>query len=203
MATGRVPLTPFEGACQRPGLWVYQNGPTPGSRGLEQPGRSQSPRPWAPGHLKGDGSGCSDRVQLATHGQVHVAAHWACTPRCVRIFSITGCSRIAAMIFSSPSQFGQGSRSSSNTRLSSRARLNDWLSPDRPSANTRLWPGRTVREARRQQPLANLANAAKDCCRAWPRTFGPGHQESLASGRCRVGRPGAASAAAPALPAAA
>jgi len=44
------------------------------------------------------------------------------------------------MLFSSPSQFGQGSRSSSNTRLSSRARLNDWLSPDRPSANTRLWP---------------------------------------------------------------
>ena len=31
----------------------------------------------------------------------------ACNPRCVRIFSMTGCSRIAAMIFSSPPQFGQ------------------------------------------------------------------------------------------------
>ena len=39
-----------------------------------------------------------------------------------RIFLITGCSRIAAMIFSSPPQFGQCSRSRSNTRLSSRAR---------------------------------------------------------------------------------
>jgi hypothetical protein len=45
----------------------------------------------------------------------------ACRPKCVRIFSITGCSRMAAMIFSSPPQFGQCSRSSSNTRLSSRA----------------------------------------------------------------------------------
>jgi len=41
----------------------------------------------------------------------------------VRIFSITGCSRIAAMIFSCPSQFGQRSMSISNTRLSSLAQL--------------------------------------------------------------------------------
>ena len=47
----------------------------------------------------------------------------ACSPGCVRIFSMTGCSRIAAMIFNSPPQFGQCSRSSSNTRLSSRAQL--------------------------------------------------------------------------------
>ncbi len=37
---------------------------------------------------------------------------------------MTGCSRIAAMIFSSPSQSGQCSRSSSKTRLSSLAQLN-------------------------------------------------------------------------------
>ena len=34
----------------------------------------------------------------------------ACNSRCARIFSITGCSRIAAMISSSPPQFGQRSR---------------------------------------------------------------------------------------------
>lgn len=38
----------------------------------------------------------------------------ACNPKCVRIFSMTGCSRIAAMIFSSPPQFGQCSMSISN-----------------------------------------------------------------------------------------
>jgi hypothetical protein len=36
---------------------------------------------------------------------------------------MTGCSRIAAMAFSSPPQFGQCPRSSSTTRLSSRAQL--------------------------------------------------------------------------------
>ena len=36
---------------------------------------------------------------------------------------MTGRSRIAAMIFSSPPQFGQCSRSSSKTRLSSRAQI--------------------------------------------------------------------------------
>ena len=35
----------------------------------------------------------------------------------MRICSITGCSRIAAMIFSEPQQFGQCSTSISNTRL--------------------------------------------------------------------------------------
>jgi hypothetical protein len=45
----------------------------------------------------------------------------ACRPRCVRIFSMTGASRIAAMIFSSPPQFGQCSRSRSKPRLSSSA----------------------------------------------------------------------------------
>jgi len=49
----------------------------------------------------------------------------ACRPKCVRIFSITGCSRMAAMIFSSPPQFGQCSRSRSKTRLSCRAKLNN------------------------------------------------------------------------------
>jgi hypothetical protein len=39
----------------------------------------------------------------------------------LRIFSITGCSRMAAMIFSSPPQFGQCSRSKSNTGLTKRA----------------------------------------------------------------------------------
>jgi hypothetical protein len=41
----------------------------------------------------------------------------------VRIFSITGCSRIAAMIFSWSLQFGQRSMSISKTRLSSLAQL--------------------------------------------------------------------------------
>ena len=46
------------------------------------------------------------------------------SPRCVRIFSITGRSRMAAMIFSSPlPQFGQCCMSTSKTRLSSRAQL--------------------------------------------------------------------------------
>ena len=43
----------------------------------------------------------------------------ACRPRCVRVFSITGCSRIAAMIPSSPPLFGQCSGSISKTRFSS------------------------------------------------------------------------------------
>jgi len=34
---------------------------------------------------------------------------------------------------------------------------------NRTVTSTRNWPGRTVREARRQQPLANLAIAPKDC----------------------------------------
>jgi hypothetical protein len=37
----------------------------------------------------------------------------ACRPRCVTLFSMTGSPRIAAMIFSSPPQFGQCSRSTS------------------------------------------------------------------------------------------
>ena len=45
-------------------------------------------------------------------------------PRWLRIFSITGRSRMAAMILSSPApQFGQRCMSMSNTRLSSRAQL--------------------------------------------------------------------------------
>ena len=45
-------------------------------------------------------------------------------PRWVKIFSIAGRSRMAAMIFSSPApQFGHRSMSMSNTRLSSRAQL--------------------------------------------------------------------------------
>ena len=49
----------------------------------------------------------------------------ACGAGCVRIFSMTGASRIAAMIFNSPRQLGQCSRSISETRLSSRAKLID------------------------------------------------------------------------------
>ncbi len=45
----------------------------------------------------------------------------ACSPRCVRMRSITTDSRMAAMILSSPPQLGQCSRSISKTRLSSRA----------------------------------------------------------------------------------
>ena len=51
------------------------------------------------------------------------------SPRWVRIFAITGRSRMAAMIFSSPPpQFGQVCMSMPNARLSSRAQL---MRPDR------------------------------------------------------------------------
>ena len=46
-----------------------------------------------------------------------------CRPRCARIFSITGCSRIAAMIFSAPPQFGQCAKSIPKTCLSKLAQL--------------------------------------------------------------------------------
>jgi len=49
---------------------------------------------------------------------------WGSTPRCGRIFSITGRSRMAAMILSSPPlRFGQVCISKSKARLSSRAQL--------------------------------------------------------------------------------
>jgi hypothetical protein len=41
------------------------------------------------------------------------------------------------MIFSSPPQFGQCSKSRSNTRSSSRAELINGLAPNRPFTNTR------------------------------------------------------------------
>ncbi len=67
----------------------------------------------------------------------------ACRPKCVRIFSITGASRIAAMIFSSPPQFGQCSRSSSNTPLSSLAQLSRSLSLGiAPCIVSTFWPAR-------------------------------------------------------------
>ena len=37
--------------------------------GPEKRRRRRSPRPWAPGHLNGDGSGWSDRVQLRPTGR--------------------------------------------------------------------------------------------------------------------------------------
>ena len=36
-----------------------------------------------------------------------------------------------------------------------------------------------AREARRQQPLANVVSAPKDRCRARGRTYGPGHDPTL------------------------
>ena len=64
------------------------------------------------------GSACSAWPRAGARGGAR-----ACRPKCLRIFSITGASRIAAMIFSSPPQFGQCSRSRSNTRLSNLAQL--------------------------------------------------------------------------------
>ena len=56
-------------------------------------------------------------------GQAHGAGALACRPRCARIFWITGCLRIAALIFSSPPQFGQCSTSISKTRLGNLAQF--------------------------------------------------------------------------------
>ena len=55
--------------------------------------RKRSSRPWAPGHLNGDESGWSGRVQLRPTGR----GTRRCTglqPQVMRIFSITGCSKM-------------------------------------------------------------------------------------------------------------
>lgn len=71
----------------------------------------------------------------------------ACRPNCVRTFSITGRPRMAAMIFSSPGQFGQRSRPRSNGRLSSRSEVSGIERPYAQIASTlRLaWPERQDR----------------------------------------------------------
>ena len=61
---------------------------------------------------------CAQAACRACSRAAERAGARACRPRCVRILSITGCSRITAMIFSSPPQFGQCSRSSENTASS-------------------------------------------------------------------------------------
>ena len=106
--------------------------PRPGARSrlnakLEQKtGRKSGPLQGAPGQWPGPspganspldclrpGSACSTCPPAAARGGAR-----ACRPRCVRIFSMTGCSRIAAMIFSSPPQFGPCSRSRSKRNFS-------------------------------------------------------------------------------------
>jgi hypothetical protein len=74
----------------------------------------------------------------------------ACKPRCVRIFSITGCSRIAAMIFSSPPQFGQCSRSISKAKLQRRLTCTQVMPQPKPALAA--WPSSAARggDARRR-----------------------------------------------------
>lgn len=84
--------------------------------------RSRSPSPCSAGHLNGDESDSSGRLQRPERAGARCGAR-ACNPKCVRLFSITGASRIAALICNSPTQFGQCSRSRSNTRLSNLAQL--------------------------------------------------------------------------------
>ena len=99
--------------------------------GPDSPGRSRSPQlpgvgpPEPPcvrlvvasGTVMGQAgqAACSCGPRAGARGGAR-----ACNPRCVRIFSITGCSRIAAMIFSAPPQFGQCSRSISKAKLQRR-----------------------------------------------------------------------------------
>ena len=77
-------------------------------------GRSHSPLLRA---ARGKGSGLDQtaRSRICPRAGARGGAR-ASRPRCVRIFSITGVSKIAAMIFSSPPQFGQCSRSRLKTR---------------------------------------------------------------------------------------
>lgn len=85
-------------------------------------GRSGVQRPRGAGSHELSSLGASGRLQRLPRAGVRGGA-LACNPSCVRMFSIAGCSRIAAMIFSSPPQHGQCSGSISNTRLSSLAQL--------------------------------------------------------------------------------
>jgi hypothetical protein len=59
------------------------------------------------------------------HGLAAEAVLGPADPGAVRIFSMTGCFTIVAMIFSSPPQFGHCSRSMSKARWSSRAHFNN------------------------------------------------------------------------------
>ena len=61
-------------------------------------------------HSEARGAGPSSVVKqpaASLRALVPVAAPWPCSPRCVRIRSITADSRMAAMILSWPPQFGQ------------------------------------------------------------------------------------------------
>jgi hypothetical protein len=82
-----------------------------------------TPAAWVAGSPELSRLGGLRPLAAPGHGPAPRGGARACNPRCVRIFSITDGSRIAAMILSSPPQFGQCCRSSSNTRLSSRAHL--------------------------------------------------------------------------------
>jgi hypothetical protein len=84
-------------------------------------GRSHSPL-FRAARGKGSGLDQTARSRVCPRAGARGGAR-ASRPKCVRTFSITGVSKIAAMIFSSPPQFGQCSRSRLKTRLSKRAQL--------------------------------------------------------------------------------
>ena len=78
----------------------------------------------------------SGRLQRLQRASVRSGAR-ACRPRCVRIFSMIGCSRIAAMIFSPPPQFQRCfSRARLQTQVVRREPLDDSRSTRMPSLDT-------------------------------------------------------------------
>lgn len=76
--------------------------------------------PGRGGCLNG-GSGGTGRLQMRPRRWALGGPPARSRPKCVRIVSITGCSRIAAIVFNSSPRSGPCSRPISNTRLSSRA----------------------------------------------------------------------------------
>ena len=107
----------------------------------------------------------------------------ASRPRCVRIFSMTGCSRIAAMIFNSPPQFGQCAMSgwwtvrrqqlwwSLRRCVALRCLQAAWASPCLSSVarGTTRTPSLTVPKTVKTRPLNILKRDARTLSDACPR----------------------------------
>ena len=115
-------MNPVAQAHQRGCLEVYPNDQAV-SMGLAKPRTQPVPAAQSTGPLQRRRLDCGQAACSAWPRAGARGGARACRPRCVRIFSMTGASRMAAMIFNWPPQFGQCSRSRSNTRLSSRAQL--------------------------------------------------------------------------------
>ena len=94
----------------------------------------------------------------------------ACRPRCVRIFSITGCSRIAAMILSSPPQQSPPPQSGQSNKLLDHRRPARWRlhAPARQGPQVAIDPavevhsGRDTRLASAEPGVARRAHHRRD-----------------------------------------